>query len=452
MSDLSFNEVVARLYRSLLARDVGNQELAERISSSGDTITIKRTIELVEELISSDEFSHRFGTNSNFHRITDADIFYAYKFLLGRLPENIETYQDKRKLSSTNILIEELAASDEFKNNNILKSTISVRRKPKGLGEVANSQFAQVKKNVLVISGCQGRMIADLIQAGGGFGFVESIYLTNDTYNKFIASNGQIYSDLLEWADLIYTQKQAVYDILFETHENRHKIRLMPLIEYTGLQPDQCYLTDSISGTPIVGILGEYHSTIITASYLAGLDLKAAQDCFTNTTYEALHFNELKSLSKERFIAQQTTTGYPLRYLFDKWETSEKWMRTINHPIKKVLSDLVKHAIEKEGITYLNGSDDFVIDDLSSNIDWPAYGSTQENQDGPLAEELRFKLPKVFSGNVNSAAYIDLRQFIEFSYKTLDGYTIETISANQLGREIDLRSHLEVLRQKHQIS
>ena len=452
MSDLPFNEVVALLYRFLLGRDIGTEELTERISSSGDSMTVKRTIELVEELISSDEFSDRFGTNENFHRITDADIFYAYKFLLGRFPENLETYQEKRQLSSTNVLIEELVASDEFRDNNILKSTISVRRKPKGLGEVANSEFAQVKKNVLVISGCQGKMIADLLQAGGGFGFVENIYLSNETFNKFISSNGQIYANLLDWADLIFTQKQVIHDILYENYAHRQKVRLMPLIEYTGLQPDQCYLTDSSSGTPIVGILGEYHSTLITASYLAGLGPEAARDCFIDANYKKFKFDKLKDLSRERFIAQQAATGYPLQTLLTKWESGEKWMRTINHPIKKVLSDLVKHAIEQEGITYFYGSDDFVVDDLSANIDWPAYGCTQENKDGPLAEELRFKLPKVFSGNVNSAAYIDLNQFIEFSYQTLNGYAVETISAHQLGREIDLKYHLEVLRQNHQQS
>lgn len=447
MTEVLLKDAVVRLYRSILGRGIGEQELSERVrkiqSATDETSVI---LDLVDELLASGEFARRYGPSTDFHTVTDADVFYAFKFLLGRLPESPDVYLNKRKNPGTNALIEEIIASEEFKRNNILKELLSVRRKPKGLNDLLRTGFSRVKKNVLVISGCQGKMIADLLQSGGGFSFVENVFLNSENYNRFISSKGQCHEKLLSWADIIFTQKRAIYNVLTEDAEMQKKARLIPLVEYIGFQPDQCYLTDRCSGKAIVGPLGEYHSTILSAAFFAGLDTESAVNAFNSDVYAKFGYDTIIAESKKQLLSQEAATGYPLHEMFKRWEATGKWMRTINHPKKQVLSDLVKFALEKEGLNYIPGSDEFVIDDLASNVDWPKYGATGINLDNSESTTLEFKLPKSFSPTANSAAFLNLKEFTDSFYRSMEGYSIDMVSCHQLGRKIDLEKFVDYLK------
>ncbi len=321
MEPLSSTEIISALYGSILKRGVSKEELASRLTTlQPDTDPIKLILSLVEELLNSEEFLAHHAPNADFHEITDSDVFYAFKFLLGRLPEGSHVYESKKKIPNSNALIEEIISSDEFKNNKIIKNLISIRRKPKHLESTFKTGFARVNKRFLVLSGCQGRMIADLLQSGVGLAHVENIFLNNENYNRFISSKGQSLSHLFSQADIIFTQKKGVYDILKELPETCSKARLIPLIEYTGFHPDQCYLTDLNSGNIIVGPLGEYHSTILAAAYFAGLNADAAVRSFNASTYKAFEYGRFISESKKSLISQELNTNFPLAKMFDQWE------------------------------------------------------------------------------------------------------------------------------------
>ena len=448
MSQVLAKDAITRVFSSVLKRAISDDELIARLSSLDlESNTTDFVLDLVDELLASEEFAMLNGPNSDFYKVTDQDIFYAFKFFLGRTPETPQVYEDKRKTSCSNALIEEIVASEEFKHNTILKNLISIRRKPKGIENIGKTPLARSHQNILVLSGCQGRMIADLIQSMAGLSYVENIYLSNANYNSFISTNGQTHASLLEWADLIFTQKKGVYDILKERPETQHKVRLIPLIEYVGLQPDQCYLTDIRSGSLIVGPLGEYHSTILTAAYFAQLDVDAAIELFNSQTYKAFGFQSLALESKQKLISQEADTGFPLTQMFDKWGKSGKWMRTVNHPKKHVLQDLVEFALRAEKLPLISDSAEFVIDDLAANIDWPEYGGTLAP---PLVHtdlELNFKLPKAFTPDANSAVFASLRQYAELFYQTLQEYSLDDVFCHQLGRPVDIENYINYLKQ-----
>lgn len=449
MSATLLEEAVLRLFRSILGRDINEAELSARVqrAQSADN-EISYLLGLVDELLASEEFSLRYGHNRNPHKVSDSDIFYAYKFLLGRLPENQQVYIEKRRTNNATKLLEGIVASDEFKQNNILKSLISIRRKPKNFEELQVAS-ARNKRNVLVISGCQGKMIADLLQSGGGFDSVESVFLSLAQLKEFIDSKGKSHEPLLSWADTIYTQKNEVHSTLLANEAFAHKSRLMPLAEYVGLQTDQCFLIDSRTGKPIVGPMGEYQSAILAAAYFAGLDVEAAISAFNENVYREFGYKEIAAESQIRFLSQEESTGYPLQEMLDRWNSSGKWMRTINHPKKMVLTDLVKFALEKEGINPAPDFDEYVIDDLTIHADWPQYGGFGSHESGAKSTDFRFKLPKAFTPTANSAAFLTLREFAESFYRSMEGYSLDVVTSHQVGRKVDLQAFVNHLRNEY---
>lgn len=438
-------EIVSRLFYSFFGRHPDARELDERTEQyesypSSDIFIL----DMVDELIASDEYLMRFADNQSFQSISKSDVFYAFKFLLGRLPESQLVYDDKIRLASTYELIDEIVSSDEFKHNHILKSLISIRRKPKGLEELQVSSSGN-KINILVLSGCQGRMIADLLQAGGGFSYVENAYLSDAQLEEFVQSQGKSHEMLLSWADVIYTQKAGVYEVLNSNEDHSHKTKLMPLIEYAGLQPDLCNLVDTRTGAAIVGPMGEYQSLILTSAYFAGISWEQALDAFNENIYSRFGFDEIVSASKARILDIEHITGYPLQSMSKRWDGTGKWMRTYNHPKKLVLADLVRFALDKEGISPRPNFDEYVIDDLADNADWPGYG-TPSLSESKTTQPLYFKKPKAFSPLSNSAEFITISEYSEMFYRSMEGYTLELVSCLRLGREIDLNPFVECIR------
>lgn len=446
MTAISLEEVITRLYRAILARGVSEAEIADRLQKVDPTEDSTGFIlKLVDELVTSEEFSDRYGNNRSFEMVTNADVFYAFKFLLGRLPEHKAIYEGKVKKPNTYSLIEEIVASDEFKSNKILKNIISIRRKPRGFEELEKNSLRN-KSNVLIISGCQGRMIADLMQSGGGFGIVENIYLSNSQLDEFVSSDGKDYEGLLSWADVVYTQKPKIHELLRRNESIKHKSKLIPLIEYAGLQPDLCSLTDVRNGTAIIGPMGEYQSLILAAAFFAGLDVDSAVNAFNSDTYARFGYPQSIELSKSRFLSQESSTGYPLQKMFENWDRSGKWMRTNNHPKKFVITDLVRFALEREGIKPMPDFDEFVIDDLAGNADWPQYGSNESNTPGKHSSDLYFKRPKAFTPTANAAEFLALKEYAQMFYRSMEGYSMEIAWCYQLGTKVELADHVEFLR------
>lgn len=436
---------ISEIYSLVLGRSVGELEMDARLSDVPETVGEHEYVaSLLHELLRSEEYSKKRSPNSSFVNVHDEDVFFAYKFFLGRLPENRKVYEDKRKKNSLSELLEEIVTSEEFKMNSVLKGVLSPKRKPHGFDRYAKSEELSKKSKILVISGCQGKMLADLFQAYTGVSAVPNIFLSASKYNEFLLTKGKEYGSELEGYDYIFTQKYEVHKILQANPDLSSKVRLLPLIEFTGFQPDQCYLNNRQTNRPVLGPLGEYQSNIVTAAYFAGLNVAETRHCFTPAVFEKFGFYSLSKQSKDALIAQQQVTGYPLAEFITQWDASGKWMRTVNHPKKYVLSTLVRHALALEGISAIHAAEEFVYDDLSANVDWPLYPAI--NEEGSGLEGFDFKLPKAFAPHANAALFLSVNSFIDYTFLSLEGLTAEDVHCHQLGRSINLTEQVEWLR------
>lgn len=394
-------------------------------------------LSVLEIAIKSEDFQLREKPNEHFDRVSKQDIFYAYKFLLGRFPENTQAFEAKKELPSTVKLIETLISSREFKENDVLKSLVSLKRRPVGFERYARMYLRTTEKSVVVLTGCQGKMIADLIQAKTGCATVPNIYLNGGNIRSdIIGSGGKSHEDFFEKYDLIYTQRSEIFNALKSNEKLSRKARLMPLIEYVGFQPDQAYISLKNTEELIVGPLGEYHSVLVASAFYAGYSVAQTLELFNKVNFLRLRFDEISDDSRHKLMSQESLTGYPMRTLVRKWDASGSWMRTINHPKKFVLNDLVDYALELEGIPSLKNIDDFVIDDLSANVDWPVYPGLVDV--GGTTSIPKFKYPKAFSPEANSAAFLSLENFVSLTFESLSNTKYDDVFCHQLGRKVPL--------------
>lgn len=431
----SFEKIITELYSKLLNRHIGTQELDARMQTLPSECDIfDYTVALIDELLHSEEFNGQAGLNSSLYQVKDVDVYYAYKFFLGRLPEGEHIYNTKKNYKNVEQLMRTLVCSEEFKKNKILKDVLSVKRKPFGFD--ISPRKTGTLSGVIVLSGCQAKTIADLFQAKTGLSSVPYIFIGGKVMRDFIQTEGAAYLEILQSFDLIYTQKKQVYDILKATPGLEHAVRLMPIVEYTAFQPDQTYIINDQNGEHIVGPLGEYQSLIAAAAFYAGIPSDKCAELFTPSTYVKLGYDALANSARVDIMAQEDKTGYPMSELLLKWDQTGKWMRTINHPKKNVLADLVDHALAKEGISPITDVDEYVVDDLASNVDWPLYPGLNGSESRSL--DFRFKIPHALAPLANAGLFLNLNDFINATYSSLEPYPIESVSFKQLDRSIDI--------------
>lgn len=426
------------LYEIILHREVSPSELVSRVHSAPENAEVLGyALQLAEELLNSDEYCGKPELNSSSFNVTDLDVYYAYKFLLGRLPEAEHVYAEKSAIDTIENLLKSIINSDEFKTNKILKDAVSIKRKPFGVESV--SFAAETKaKTIIVLSGCQGKTIADLFQVKTGLPAVPHLFMGGKVLFDFVNTQGSDYLDTLRQFDLIYTQKHDVFEVLSGIEGFSERVRLMPLVEYPAFHPDQVYIIDEMTNERIVGPLGEYHSLIVSAAFYSGFSEERCVNLFNPLTYQAFGFYNAYSSSRSDLLAQEPRTGYPLSELLPKWDEQGQWMRTINHPKKFVLSDLVQHALEKESIGAMEGVDEYVIDDLASNAHWPLYPGLYPDQ--AVSAHLRFKLPNALAPLANAGIFLNLDEFVAATYRSLTPHDLGSVTAKQLDRQIDLHA------------
>lgn len=383
-----------------------------------------------------EEKLHPNGASARDDVVTKQDVYYAYKFFLGREPETLAVYESNINNGDLARVLEDIIRSQEFKENPRLKNLISVRRKPLGYSEDKSDGISATDdRKILVISGCQGSTLAGYIQAFTGNPNVLGIYSGSVSdvalVDELVSAK---YPKEFESADLILTQKKEIYNFCLGIPSLAKKIRLLPLIEYEAFHPDQCYLINNNSGVTVVGPTGEYNSLISLIGFLLGIGVDRTCELFDRKVYKILQYDDLLVTARDRLEEQESLTGYPVSIMAERWRQNGRWMRTINHPKNFVLADIAAEAMKREGIEIREERSSFVSDELSYQTDWPSYGSIN------LGESFYFKLPRVFCRNQNNILFLDKKSFVEKSFSAFSDLTIDNIEATQLGRVIDIRS------------
>lgn len=375
--------------------------------------------------------------------VQDPDIYYAYKFFLGRIPEHDDVYKNKKMAGDIDTLLNEIVSSAEFKANPILKSQLSVKRTPIGYDKIlqTNASTQSGRKTVAVISGCQGKMLADLFQVQSDLHFVPHYYSNSTEYASLSTDNGEQFLNHLKTFDLIYTQKIDVFNFLQKDADLAHRVQLMPLIECTYFHPDQIYVADRKTSKFVVGPLGDYQSLILTAAYFSGYTQQQAQNLFCEKVYSLFGYNQLGNQSLNRLSTHGESFNYPMKEMITRWNSQGPWMRTMNHPKKFVLSSIVEHALRLQGLTPHNDVAQYVTDDLSASVEWPIYPNLVPGINGTF----RFKMPRSYTPHANAASFLDLPGFIDATYRSLHNLSINDITLHRLNQEIEIKPFIDIL-------
>jgi hypothetical protein len=289
---------------------------------------------------------------------------------------------------------------------------------------IENSQTA--KPRFLVLSGCQSKMIA---------GFCEVLTLGQSSYHflsiqkveGFAKGGWKSYQEDLDNADFIYTQKRQVADFLLSHNNYKDKVYYFPVINCACFHPDIAYMQHD--GERLVGPMGDYHSLLITAAYFAGFTQRQTLGLFNPDVYSALKFDVKKERERAGFIAKFKKEGIDLTAAITRWDSEGQWMRTVNHPIRNVIFEIVLKVLQRDGVEVVNHSPsvvDWIEDDLARSAEWPLYPL-----DGDTSL-LIFKSPYSGSGN---GIYFNLEKFIEYSFASLLMVDKEKLNVN--GRNLD---------------
>lgn len=125
------------------------------------------------------------------------------------------------------------------------------------------------------------------------------------------------------------------------------RVASLPTVFFNGYHPDVCYVNSG--PRPLRGPLGEYHSIIAYASYVAGLSEEEACSQFRERTYERLGYPGRWEKSWRRLLASFNRHGFDLSPRRAAWSRAGVFMYTVNHPRIHCLRDVAAMVLEREG-------------------------------------------------------------------------------------------------------
>ncbi len=371
--------------------------------------------------------------------VTNEEILWAYRVVLGRDPEGPSAYESHAISEDLGALCTTLLSSLEFADNNPYGSVISVKRQPFGGAAHSADFITHTDKRVLVVSGCQAEPIAKQLQALSG-ALAESRFLSNDTLHALTTTMEPLPAEWMSF-DLVLTQKRALLDrVRQEWPLESAKWQMLPLVVFDGFHPDQSYLYRRANGREIVGPMGVYHSTIAVAGFFAGLPVDDVVEMFRDEVFAALGYTDRFNEACIRLTEQSRDTAVPLDMLIPRWNEQGRWMRTLNHPFPHVLSDVVKTFLQKNGVSFEYGADQCVRDDLSDLGDWP---TTTLGRHHPA---YRFRVPGALSPDRRGVYFMDLPALVRRTFQSLEGLGVSEVRVDTLAGEIEIETVISVLR------
>ena len=158
--------------------------------------------------------------------------------------------------------------------------------------------------------------------------------------------------------------------------------------------------------------MGHYHSAIVLQAYLRGLDEARTAALFREEVLTALGYLDGWEGAADDLLRTASAVGFDLSAAFLRWSRRGTFMHVFNHPRLPVLGDIARGLAEKSGLSPLAiPVEDYLADELASDVVWPVYG--------PIAERYGVPGSTVFKAKARGAAppvLYDLEAFIAASF------------------------------------
>ena len=139
-------------------------------------------------------------------------------------------------------------------------------------------------------------------------------------------SEAELVADALT-ADAVVTQDVGPAALhaanLSKKHDNVH---FLPIFVFRGFHPDCALYLDGRQMIP--GILGNYHSAIVSSFYALGLPESQTAALFNTLVYRALGYFDVFAISSAQTLDQFAKAGYNILSNFERWMRLGQFMYT----------------------------------------------------------------------------------------------------------------------------
>ena len=298
---------------------------------------------------------------------------WAYKFMLGRLPESDAVIASHIQNYDENSLIQMLTHSQEYRLRNNLDTVVHdflsfAETEDQGWG---TPERVRGKMRIVVVGNCHGRGMAKIMP-----------YLAPDVVSKFycltpefVLSIDKGKADLTFFleADLILVQSdQAIVTLLGKRIPAvRGKIKQLPTMVFNAFQPDCVHVQHGAYQVP--SPIGPYTSALAFYGWQEGIGIDQTLALFADQVYEALGYYDYWDASVRWLTEEWARCDLEIGDHIRNWSQRGCWMHTMNHPKLFVLADVVRAALAREGVLTLPYVEDYIKDDLGSLTAWPVY-------------------------------------------------------------------------------
>ena len=201
------------------------------------------------------------------------------------------------------------------------------------------------------------------------------------------------------------------YDTLSENRigQTLDNVLVLPIMLFFGFHPDLTYLPEQARS--VHSPLTEYHSTLIIASYLSGLDVHETTRMFNSLVYAKLGYT--RAYERDLMAVMHTFRQHRLDIepCLMKWRDRGCFMHSPNHPKSYVLDDLAKLMLDTSGLSVDSDCCTESPDTLECHAQFPVYPELARRVG--VSGSLRFKQAV---GQGETPQTISLQDFVEGSF------------------------------------
>lgn len=328
----------------------------------------------------------------------------AFMEHLGRSPESEQTISHYMNCENRAEVVRILTRSAEYFKN-----------------KFSNEKFDdQAQKKFLLIGNCQVAVVKKLLESMCSEVSVVSIGIEGNNLHGLMSGNLKI-GNYVEACDIVMLQVMPgdrLHTKLTESYPALiNKIKYIPSITYTAHHPDMGYIK-SANGSHLGGPMGDYHSKIAFWAWQNGLTQEEAVKLYCSDVYEFLgYFDHAKSA--EHYLKDLgERMSLDLQHAFDRWRSMGEFMHSLNHPKLFVLADLARLILEREGLSYTRGVENYLYDEFSAHPCWPVYPEIGRNFG--IAGSYSFKQAKHLGSPHRPVPMLNLKKYVQLAYENYD--------------------------------